>query len=63
MPMMTSVYWNSSLYVTISKPPFPKIRGQKPPPVEEANRPPLLAALKDDSFLSPEYHRFLQKAI
>ena len=57
MPMMTSVYWNSSLYVTISKPPFPKIRGQKPPPVEGANRPPLLAALKDDPFLRSRISR------
>lgn len=32
MPMITSVYWNSSLYVTTGQPPFHKIRGQEVAP-------------------------------
>ena len=34
MPMMTSVYWNSSPYVTIRQPPFPESGGKKLPPME-----------------------------
>ena len=32
MPMITSEYWNSSLYVTIGQPPFRKIREQEAAP-------------------------------
>lgn len=38
--------------------PFPKIRGQEGAPCQGANRPPSMAALKDDSFLLTEYHGF-----
>lgn len=45
------------------KPSFPEIRGQEAALCEtRANRIPLLAALKDNSFLLPEYHSFQQNA-
>lgn len=52
--MITRQNWNSSEYVSIGSPPFVRSGGKKLPPVERANRPPLLAALKDISFLSTE---------
>ena len=48
--------------VTMSTPPFPKIRGQEAALCQRANRLPLLAALKDNSFLLPAYHSFRQNA-
>ena len=58
--MITSEYVNKSLYVTIWAAPFPRDqRAKKLPPVKRAHRLPLLAALKDISFLLSEYHRNL----
>ena len=63
MPMMTSEYWNSSLYVTIGQAPLSwDQRAKKLPSVKRANRLPLLAALKDNSFLLPAYHSRRQNA-
>ena len=46
----------------MGSPPFRRSEGKKLPPVKRANRPPLLAALKDISFLLPAYHSFQQNA-
>ena len=52
MPMTTRQNWNSSEYVNMGTPSF--LEGQEVPLRDgEANRLPLLAALKDDSFLLP----------
>ena len=46
----------------LGSPPFRRSEGKKLPPVRRANRLPLLAALKDHSFLSTEYHSVRQNA-
>lgn len=46
----------------LGSPPFRRSEGKKLPPVKRANRPPLLAALKDISFLLPAYHSRRPKA-
>ena len=40
IPMITSVYWNSSLYVTIGQPPFRKSGGQEAAPCGGGTRLP-----------------------
>ena len=50
MPTTKMPVWIRSEYVTIGQPPFPKIRGQKLPPVRGANRLPYAGSAERSLF-------------